>query len=184
MSIELFDFQQQAATQLVDTAVRYFTGGQDTFGGRAVPFVGQLKAVTGAGKTPILADVVSRLKPAIILWTTKFGVVVDQTVSNLRGKYRPLLGAGNLEIVNFGEIISPSQWEYLIERKDGLTIIVSTVASWNSSEKDERLNVHRPCPDWGSRTRWDRLSTGKGHSGSSTTRLTTRRQSRWNCSTT
>lgn len=157
MTIELLDFQQQAATQLVDTAVRYFTGGQDTIGGRPVPFIGQLKAVTGAGKTPILADVVSRLKPAVILWTTKFGAVVDQTVTNLKGKYRPLLGAGNVEIVNFGEIISPSQWEYLIERKDGLTIIVSTVASWNSSEKDERLNVHRPCPDWGERTRWDRL---------------------------
>ena len=28
---------------------------------------------------------------------------------------------------------------------------------WNSSERDERLNVHRPCPDWGARTRWNRL---------------------------
>lgn len=155
--IELLDFQQKAATQLLDAAVSYFSGGQDTFGGRPVPFVGQLKAVTGAGKTPILADVVSRLKPAIILWTTKFGAVVDQTVTNLRGKYRPLLGTGYVEIVNFSEITSAAQWEYLIERTDGLTIIVSTVAGWNSSEKDERLNVHRPCPDWGDRTRWDRL---------------------------
>ena len=155
--IELIDFQQLAADQLVDTAVKYFQGGQDVMGGRPVPFVGQLKAVTGAGKTPILADVVSRLKPALVLWTTKFGAVVDQTVTNLRGKYRPLLGTGNVEIVNFSEVTSASQFEYLIERKDGLTIIVSTVAGWNSSEKDERLNVHRPCPDWGERTRWDRL---------------------------
>ncbi|MEJ7935267.1 hypothetical protein WG907_13515 [Sphingobium sp. AN558] len=155
--IELLGFQQDAADKLVDAAVSYFAAGQDTFGGRPVPFVGQLKAVTGAGKTPILANVVSRLKPAIILWTTKFGAVVDQTVTNLRGKYRHLLGSGNVEVVDFAEITSPSQWEYLIERKDGLTIIVSTVAGWNSSEKDERLNVHRPCPDWGDRTRWDRL---------------------------
>jgi type III restriction enzyme len=155
--VELLEFQQKAATQLVDTAVQYFTGGPDIVGGRPVPFVGQLQAVTGAGKTPILADVVSRLKPAIILWTTKFGAVVDQTVANLRGKYRPLLGSGDVEIVNFGEITSASQWEHLIERTDGLTIIVSTVAGWNSSEKDDRLNVHRPCPDWGDRTRWDRL---------------------------
>jgi type III restriction enzyme len=155
--IELLGFQQKAADQLVDAAVSYFSVGQDTFGGRPVPFVGQLKAVTGAGKTPILANVVSRLKPALILWTTKYGVVVDQTVSNLRGKYRHLLGSGNVEIVNFADITSSSQWEYLLERKDGLTIIVSTVAGWNSSEKDERLNVHRPCPDWGERTRWDRL---------------------------
>lgn len=159
--IELLGFQQQAASKLVDAAVRYFTDGQDKFGGRPVPFVGQLKAVTGAGKTPILADVVSKLKPAIILWTTKFGAVVDQTVINLRGKYRPLLGAGNVEIVNFSEVTSASQWEHLIERKDGLTIIVSTVAGWNSSEKDERLNVHRPCPDWGDRTRWERLKVDR-----------------------
>lgn len=155
--IELLDFQQDAASKLVDTAVAYFTKGQDIFGGRPVPFVGQLKAVTGAGKTPILADVVGRLTPALFLWTTKYGAVVDQTVANLLGKYRHLLGKGTIEVINFSELTSPAQWEYLIERKDGLTVLVSTVAMWNSSEKDERLNVHRPCPDWGSRTRWDRL---------------------------
>jgi type III restriction enzyme len=83
--------------------------------------------------------------------------VVDQTVANLNGKYRHLLGKGNVEVINFSDVTSPAQWEYLIERQDGLTVIVSTVAMWNSSEKDERLNVHRPCPDWGARTRWDRL---------------------------
>jgi type III restriction enzyme len=159
--IELLDFQQDAATKLVDAAVNYFTKGQDTFGGRPVPFVGQLKAVTGAGKTPILADVVGRLKPAIILWTTKYGAVVDQTVANLLGKYRHLLGKGNVEVLNFGEVASAAQWEYLIERQDGLTVIVSTVAMWNSSEKDERLNVHRPCQDWGNRSRWERLKTDR-----------------------
>ena len=155
--IELLDFQQEAATKLVEAAVGYFTKGQDMFGGRPVPFVGQLKAVTGAGKTPILAEVVGRLKPALILWTTKFGAVVDQTVANLNGKYRHFLGKGNVEVINFSEVTSPAQWEYLIERADGLTVLVSTVAMWNSSEKDERLNVHRPCPDWGDRTRWDLL---------------------------
>lgn len=161
MTIELLDFQQIAADKLVNTGVSYFQGGQDVMGGRPVPFVGQLKAVTGAGKTPILASVVSRLKPALVLWTTKYGAVVDQTVKNLRGKYRPLLGTGNVEIINFSEVVSASQWEYLIERKDGLTILVSTVAAWNSAEKDERLNVHRPCPDWGERTRWDRLKSDR-----------------------
>jgi type III restriction enzyme len=76
--IELRDFQQDAAGKLVQSAVSYFTNGPDISGGRPVPFVGQLQAVTGAGKTPILADVVGRLKPAIILWTTKFGSVVDR----------------------------------------------------------------------------------------------------------
>ena len=61
-SIELFDFQQKAADKLLDSAVRYYQDGPDVIGGRTVPFVGQLKAVTGAGKTPILADVVGRLR--------------------------------------------------------------------------------------------------------------------------
>jgi type III restriction enzyme len=156
-NIELLDFQQEAAAKLVDAAVTYFKTGQDVLGGRPVPFVGQLKAVTGAGKTPILADVVSRLRPAIILWTTKYGAVVDQTVANLLGKYRHLLGKSDVEVINFREVNSAAQWEYLIDRQDGLTVMVSTVAMWNSSEKDERLNVHRPYPDWGARTRWDRL---------------------------
>ena len=155
--IELLDFQQKAATKLVETAIAYFTTGPDVVGGRPVPFVGQLKAVTGAGKTPILADVIGRLKPSIILWTTKFGAVVDQTVTNLLGKYRHLLGKGTVEVIDFSEVASSAQWEYLLERKDGLTVIVSTVAMWNSSQKDERLNVHRPYPDWGDSTRWDRL---------------------------
>lgn len=159
--IELFDFQQEAANHLLDAAVGYFTKGPDIIGGRPVPFVGQLKAVTGAGKTPILADVVGRLKPAMVLWTTKFGSVVDQTVANLKGKYAHLLGKGVVEIINFSDVTSPAQWEYLIERQDGLTVLVSTVAMWNSSEKDERLNVHRPCPDWGSKTRWERLKSDR-----------------------
>jgi type III restriction enzyme len=159
--IELLYFQQEAATRLVESALAYFSGGQDVIGGRPVPFIGQLKAVTGAGKTPILADVVGRLKPAIILWTTKYGSVVDQTVANLRGKYLHLLGTGAVEIVNFSEVTSPAQWEYLIDRKDSLTVLVSTVAMWNSSEKDERLNVHRPCADWGDKTRWERLKVDR-----------------------
>ena len=81
--IELRDFQQEAANKLVEAALNYFSQGQDVVGGRPVPFVGQLQAVTGAGKTPIIADVVGRLKPAIVLWTTKFGSVVDQTVTQL-----------------------------------------------------------------------------------------------------
>jgi type III restriction enzyme len=159
--IELLDFQQEAASKLVGSAVAYFTGGPDISAGKPVPFVGQLQAVTGAGKTPILADVVGRLKPAIILWTTKFGSVVDQTVANLRGKYLHLLGKGVVEILNFSEVTSAAQWEYLIDRKDGLTVLVSTVAMWNSSEKDERLNVHRPCKDWGEKTRWERLKSDR-----------------------
>jgi type III restriction enzyme len=157
------DFQQEAAANLIESAINYFAIGQDKMGGRPVPFVGQLKAVTGAGKTPILATVVGRLSPAIILWTTKFGSVVDQTVSNLSvgGKYHHLLGNASVEVIDFGDIQSPAKWQRILENKAGLTILVSTVAAWNSSVKDDRLNVHRSDPnsDWGDKSRWEQLKT-------------------------
>ena len=137
--------------------------GQDRMAGRPVPFVGQLKAVTGAGKTPILADVIGRMGPSIVLWTTKYGSVVDQTVTNLRpgGKYHHLLGGRSPEVVKFTDIGSPAIWQRILEREDGLTVLVSTVAAWNSAEKDERLNVHRPGKDWGNKSRWDQLKADR-----------------------
>lgn len=144
---------------MVDTALGYFANGPDQIGGRAVPFVGQLRAVTGSGKTPILTSVVSRLAPSIVLWTTKYGSVVDQTFSNLAmgGKYRHLLGGSGVEVIKFSEIPSYAAWQRVLEQAEGLTILVSTVAAWNSSEKDERLNVHRENQDWGERSRWAQL---------------------------
>ena len=91
--------------------------------------------------------------------------MVDQTVANLKEQRNTRIcpaAACRPRSSNFSDVTSPAQWEYLIDRKDGLTILVSTVAMWNSSEKDERLNVHRPCPDWGgSKTRWERLKSDR-----------------------
>jgi type III restriction enzyme len=160
-NLRLFDFQQAAVDQLTISTLSYFYRAPDRHAGRDVPFVGQLKAVTGAGKTPILASVVARMSPAIVLWTTKYGSVVDQTVTNLRpgGKYHHLLDGGRIDIIRFSDIGSPAEWRDVLEREDGLTIVVSTVAAWNDTEKDERLNVHRLSEDWGSKSRWDQLRT-------------------------
>lgn len=161
--LELFPFQQEAVDRLFETALAYFEAGGDTVGGRKVPFVGQLKAVTGAGKTPILANVFSRLRPSIVLWTTKFGSVVDQTATNLSlgGKYNHFLGTDPIQVIKFTEIPSAVAWQRILEQKDGLTILVSTVAAWYSSEKDDRLNVHRVHSDWGDKSRWDQLKEGR-----------------------
>lgn len=157
--IKLLDFQVDAVARLVTGATEYFANGPDRVGGRDVPYVAQLKAVTGAGKTPILADAITRLSPALVLWTTKYGSVVDQTASNLRtsGKYSHLLDTTPVEVIKFSEIPSAAEWRRILEQEKGLTILVSTVAAWNSSEKDSRLNVHRISTDWGSSSRWDQL---------------------------
>ncbi len=157
--LELLDFQQQAAKKILERSLAYYAEGPDKMSGRTVPFVAQLKAVTGAGKTPILASVIGSLGSSLVLWTTKFSSVVDQTFSNLKpgGKYHHLLGTGKVEVVKFSDIPSADAWHRILEQKEGTTILVSTVAAWNSSEKDERLNVHRESKDWGEGTRWDQL---------------------------
>lgn len=160
--LELLDFQQSAANRLFETAISYFEE-PDRSGGQLIPFVGQLKAVTGAGKTPILAEVIGRLHPAIILWTTKFGSVVDQTVRNLSagGKYHHLLGDNSVQVAKMSDLLTPVQWHRMLEEARGTTILVSTVAAWNSSVKDDRLNVHRGGADWGDRSPWDQLKSDR-----------------------
>jgi type III restriction enzyme len=157
--LALLDFQQDAANRLFEAALAYYERGGDSIGGRMVPFVGQLRAVTGAGKTPILANVIGRLRPSVVLWTTKFGSVVDQTASNLSlgGKYHHLLGGSPVQVIKFADIPSAPAWHRILEQTDGVTVLVSTVAAWYSTEKDDRLNVHRIHPDWGDKSRWDQL---------------------------
>lgn len=165
-ALRLFEFQETAANQLAEAAaewVEYFAEDGPLYLGKTpIPFVGHLKAVTGAGKTPILAKVVGDLSPAIVLWTSKSSAVADQTYRNLSGKYAHLLPPGT-KVVR--ERPSKGEWEDLVESTSGLTIWVTTVGSWNEAEfadsegsETARLNMHRPQKDWGGdRSPWDQL---------------------------
>ncbi|MFV8296015.1 hypothetical protein ACNQP7_04735 [Mycolicibacterium fortuitum] len=165
-AIKLFDFQLEAANQLTEAVEEWVQTcaqhGAPRLGRTEIPFVGHLKAVTGAGKTPILASVVSNLGSAVVLWTSKSGAVVDQTVRNLTGKYRHLLPP-DTKIVR--ERPSKGDWDHLMESQSGLTIWVTTVGSWNEAEaagtsgsESARLNMHRPHRDWGGDSSpWDQL---------------------------
>lgn len=164
--LRLFEFQEAAANQLAEAAtewVEYFAEDGPLYLGKTpIPFVGHLKAVTGAGKTPILTKVVGDLTPAIVLWTSKSSAVADQTYRNLTGKYAHLFPP-NTRVVR--ERPSKGEWEELIESTTGLTIWVTTVGSWNEAEfadsegsETARLNMHRPQKDWGGdRSPWDQL---------------------------
>jgi type III restriction enzyme len=157
VSFQLFPFQEEAAAQLAEAADEWVQAYAETgvrkLGLTPIPFLGHLKAVTGAGKTPIVATVVGGLENALVLWTSVSAAVVEQTYRNLLGRYRPLLPAGTQVI---RERPSKSEWESLIEEKAGLTIWVTTVGSWNEAEaagaggkESARLNMHRPQKDWG-----------------------------------
>lgn len=141
----------------------YAESGVRHIGLTPIPFLGHLKAVTGAGKTPILAKVVGDLQNALVLWTSVSAAVVDQTYRNLRGRYRSLLPQ-SAQILR--ERPSKGEWESLIESTTGITIWVTTVGSWNEAEAAEvggteaaRLNMHRPQKDWGGdKSPWAQLS--------------------------
>jgi len=168
VSIRLFDFQEQAAAQLSQAADEwvdaYVEGGVRKLGLTPIPFIGHLKAVTGAGKTPILARVVADIEDAVVLWTSVSAAVVDQTYRNLRGRYRPLLPAGT-QILR--ERPSKGEWQQMLSATKGLTIWVTTVGSWNEVEaagsggtETARLNMHRPQKDWGGdKSPWEQLRT-------------------------
>ena len=95
--MNLFDFQQRAATQISERFSLYVSDPLMIDRTRCVPFFQTLVSITGSGKTLILADTILQIsehlpvKP-IVLWVSKGRVVVSQTLENLSsGKYAPNL---------------------------------------------------------------------------------------------
>lgn len=160
----LFPFQEEASAALRAAALEWVAyaanNGPLKYGPTIIPFLGQLRAVTGSGKTPVLADTVAGLGDAVVLWTTSRSAVVEQTFANLGGKYAALLPSG-VRVIR--DVPTQALWRELIESETGLTIWVLTTASWNeaeagSSEADARLRLRRPQPDWaGEGAPWDQL---------------------------
>jgi type III restriction enzyme len=120
------------------------------------PFLCRLRAITGAGKTPILALTATHLKTGIILWTTPRGAVISQTLANLKpgGKYAALLPE-NTNVLTLGEM-SPQDWTDAMDATDGLTILLATVASFN--QDGDKLRIYQKIGDV---TRWQLLG-GQG----------------------
>jgi type III restriction enzyme len=166
-SFRLFPFQEEATQAMRDAAMAWVAhaakSGPPRYGDAPIPFLGQLKAVTGSGKTPILARTVAGLGDGVVLWTTRSSAVVEQTYTNLTGRYRSLL-PGDVRILR--DIPSQAVWRELIDNATGLSIWVLTVASWNEADADTdsngdaRLRLRRPQPDWaGEGSPWDQLRT-------------------------
>lgn len=160
---DLKRFQEKAASALAEMIQAYpsdrFKARFDPDTGETLPFLCRLRAITGAGKTPILALNAQHLKTGIVLWTTNRGAVISQTSANLRagGKYSELLPPGT-QVFQLGEM-TPSDWEQTLTGTSGLTIILSTVAAFN--QDTDTLRVHKKVGD---HTRWEALG-GLGQMG-------------------
>ncbi|HET9394196.1 MAG TPA: hypothetical protein VFO29_11840 [Candidatus Rubrimentiphilum sp.] len=167
--MRLLDFQEIAATDLAGAALSWIAKcaevGPPMYGSSRIPFLGQLRAITGSGKTPILASTVGRLGDSVVIWTSKSSPVIEQTLNNLKGKYRHLLPE-DTNIVR--EIPSQRAWQELVNNKHGITIWLLTVASWNEAEAANlggsdaaRLSLHRPKADLtGKISPWEVLRRG------------------------
>ena len=161
----LFPFQEEAAEAMSEAAMEWIAfaarSGPPKYGSVQIPFLGQLKAVTGSGKTPVMARVIGGLGDGVVLWTTRSSAVVEQTFANLNGRYRSLLPP---DVTILRDIPSQVVWRELIEGTTGLTVWVLTVASWNEADAgaggadQARLRLRREQPDWaGEGAPWDQL---------------------------
>jgi type III restriction enzyme len=109
-----------------------------------LPFLCRLKAITGSGKTPMLALTVASLRDAIVLWTTNRGAIISQTHTKLSngGAYSPLLPEDS--DVKILSSLTDSDWDNVINSRSGLTILLGTVALFNrDDESKEGLNLHK-----------------------------------------
>ena len=95
--MELFDFQRAAATEIVEKYLKYRHDPLTITKTRYIPFYQNLHALTGSGKTLVLAHTITLIRnempiEPVVLWISKGKVVVWQTYAHLStGKYKPFI---------------------------------------------------------------------------------------------
>jgi len=161
-------FQVRASQQIVNRYLKLLADPKRPaeHKGWDVPYYQALSALTGAGKTPILADAVTQMRMTatqepIVLWISKAKVVVDQTFANFTsgGKY--------------GHLISPFESVFLsditpAQITDATTpfLALTTVGTFNQKDKaNGTLLVHKTGDDRGDISLWDTLIKREGGNG-------------------
>lgn len=130
------------------------------------PFYQALAAITGAGKTAILADTVAQLRACLdieplILWISKGKAVVDQTFANFQsgGKYAHLIDG--FIVSSLADISSEK-----IMDDHSPHIILATVGTFNQKDKSKgSLRVHQIDEDKSSNSIWNLLKERKQSKG-------------------
>jgi type III restriction enzyme len=123
-----------------------------------VPFYQALSALTGAGKTPILADAVAQIRATLpveplVLWISKGKAVVDQTYANFQpgGKYEHFV-EGFL-ITYLTEIKAE-----MIKDSSAPFIALTTAGTFNQKDRaDGTLRVHKDQNDETGTSVWSLL---------------------------
>ena len=161
MAIELFQFQQKAASQIADRFIDYHSDPIPYGRGakrRDVPFYQALSSITGSGKTAILAQAVNEIVammevPPVVLWLSKGKVVVQQTYANLAdgGKYKHLLPDTTVRLLSEYD---PAD---VANSKESL-LYFATVGTFNQRDREKsNLKIFAADTDMIESTRWEAL---------------------------
>jgi len=158
--LELKVFQGESAKLIADR-YSFFANHPDRprKGNKPRAFFQALSALTGAGKTPILAQAVSLIRAhlsaePIVFWMSKAKPVVAQTYLNFSagGKYSDILDG--FRVINVSDL-SPQ----LIN--DGTTplLVMATTGLFNNKDQSEgALNIYKKDNDlFGNQSPWERL---------------------------
>jgi type III restriction enzyme len=158
--LELKVFQSESAKNISD---RYAFFANHPYrprkGKHPRPFFQALSALTGAGKTPILAQAVALMRThfaaePIVFWMSKAKSVVAQTYTNFSsgGKYS--------EIIDGFRVINVSQLnpQYISDSSTPLMIMATTGLFNNKDQSEGMLNIYKRDADlFGDQSPWERL---------------------------
>lgn len=158
---ELKAFQAKAAQSIADRYAFFAYHEYRPYQGRTTPrpFFQALSAITGAGKTPILAEAVAQLRAhfrcePIVFWMSKAKSVVAQTYSNFSGsgKYAGLIEG--FRVVNVSEL-NP----FMISDSSTPLMVLATTGLFNNKDQAAgQLNIYKKGADlFGEQSPWDRL---------------------------
>lgn len=157
---ELKGFQEDSAKSIADRYA-FFANHADRprRGNKPRAFFQALSALTGAGKTPILAQAVVLMRAhfgsePVIFWMSKAKSVVAQTYTNFSvgGKYS--------ELIDDFRIITASQLTpALISDSSVPLLVLATTGLFNNKDQsDGALNIYKRDEDlFGSLSPWERL---------------------------
>lgn len=163
--MEMAKFQRKSSSLITKRFKEYMDDPLYRTKNEIVPFFQNLSAITGAGKTLILADAISTIRAElpvepIVLWISKGKVVVSQAYNNLSvGKYAEFLP--NFTVLPL-LACTPSN----VEDGEKALLLVATVGKFNQKdmEKGDRM-VYQVNLDNADVSLWDMLKARKLQSG-------------------
>lgn len=158
--IELKVFQSQCAKLMADRYA-FFANHPERprRGHKARPFFQALSALTGAGKTPILAQAVAHMRlnfgrEPIVLWMSKAKSVVAQTYTNFSagGKYHEILDG--YRVINIQDLTP-----VLVSDSTTPLLVMTTTGLFNNKDQSAgSLNIYKRDQDlFGDQSPWERL---------------------------